>query len=290
MTLKADTSWVSVHGGHSGQFCCHAADSLELVIEEYIRREFAWVGITEHMPPSDERFIYPDEKAAGLDLEAMHNRFGRYIETGRELQQKYASRITIYLGFETEGYAGAVDAVRKLRSQYAPDYILGSVHHVNGIAFDMGPDQYDEALWTAGSYEALYLNYFDRQYELLCALVPEVVGHFDLIRIFDPDYATHLRVPIVWERICRNLEFVQANGLILDFNLRALSKGGKEPYVAAPILKQAISMGIRLAPGDDSHGVADIGKHMAEGIQILRAFGADTRWTRPTDVKPPQRR
>ena len=41
---------VSVHGGHSGQFCHHATDSLEEIIELYIAQGFPWVGITEHAP------------------------------------------------------------------------------------------------------------------------------------------------------------------------------------------------------------------------------------------------
>jgi len=130
----------------------------------------------------------------------------------------------------------------------------------------------------------LYCAYFDRQYELLSALKPEVVGHFDLIRIFDPNYLEHLVLPQVWERICRNLEFIRTNGLILDFNLRALSKGAEEPYVSKPILKKALSMGIAVVPGDDSHGVDSVGGHMDRGIEILSACGAATRWKRPVEV------
>ena len=54
---------VSVHGGHSGQFCHHAKDSLEDVIKAYIDQGFAWVGITEHMAPLTDSFRYPDEAA-----------------------------------------------------------------------------------------------------------------------------------------------------------------------------------------------------------------------------------
>ena len=58
---------VSVHGGHSGEFCCHAMDSLEEIVTAYIERGFDWVGITEHIPPVDDRFRYPEEIKAGLN-------------------------------------------------------------------------------------------------------------------------------------------------------------------------------------------------------------------------------
>ena len=50
---------VSVHGGHSGQFCGHAKDTLEEIVLAYIDQRYPWVGITEHMPPVSDAFVYP---------------------------------------------------------------------------------------------------------------------------------------------------------------------------------------------------------------------------------------
>ncbi len=65
--------------------------------------------------------------------------------------------------------------------------------------------------------------------------------------------------------------------------MRALAKGQTEPYVAAPLLVQARELGIPAVPGDDSHGVADVGRHLDEGIRILREAGFDTQWSLPVD-------
>ncbi|MGD9211214.1 MAG: histidinol-phosphatase [Desulfobacteraceae bacterium] len=285
MTPNSAVELVSIHGGHSGQFCSHALDSLEAIVKEYICKGFVWIGITEHIPPTNDRFLYPDEKAAGLTPEIMRQRFNNYVKTCRELQKKYEGQIQIYTAFETEGYPEALSYAEELRLRYRPDYIVGSLHHINDISFDSGIDEYSKALQSVGGYEALYSTYFDRQYELLCRLRPEVVGHFDLIRIFDSNYNDHLLLPEVWQRICRNLEFIRKNDLILDFNLRALSKGAKEPYVAVPILKQALSLGIALVPGDDSHGVASVGENIEKGITQLISAGANTQWIRPDKRK-----
>ena len=275
---------VSVHGGHSGQFCCHAQNSLDEIVNAYISKGFSWVGITEHMPPTEERFVYPDETAAGLDVKSLEDRFADYIFTCRELQQKYLQEISLYVGFESECYTGAVDRILELKSKFKPDYIVGSIHHVNNIPIDMDLKHYTLALTATGGYEKLYCAYFDTQYKLLKKISPEVVGHFDLIRIFDDDYTRHLKLPAVWERIVRNLKYIQEKKMILDFNLRALSKGAVEPYVAAPILKTALSLGIAVVPGDDSHGVASVGCNIEEGIHILQQSGADTHWVKPVDV------
>ena len=74
-------------------------------------------------------------------------------------------------------------------------------------------------------------------------LKPSVVGHFDLIRIFDPDYKARLLQPEIMARIKRNLELIKELDLIMDFNLRSLLKGADEPYISRVILEMAREMG-----------------------------------------------
>ena len=101
------------------------------------------------------------------------------------------------------------------------------------------------------------------------ALKPEVVGHFDLVRLHDPDYARTLAQKEVWGRVLRNLEWMAGAGAILDVNARALLKGQTEPYVCAPILDVAAELGIGVAYGDDAHGVADVGCGFARVKELL---------------------
>ena len=97
---------VSIHGGHSGQFCNHAGDSLDEVVRAYIDQRFTWVGITEHMPPLSDRFLYPEEIQHGLDAGKMYRRFESYVSTCRRLQQRYRSQIQLFVCCELEYYAG----------------------------------------------------------------------------------------------------------------------------------------------------------------------------------------
>ena len=281
MRSRREPTLVSVHGGHSAQFCSHARDSLEEIVEAYVSQGFAWVGITEHMPAVSDELVPLEERAAGLDARAMRERFAEYVATGRALQERYAAHIGIYVGFETEMCTGYAPFVRRLVTEFAPDYLVGSVHHVRDLTIDASPELYAEAVAAAGGIDALYCAYFDQQYDLIATLRPAVVGHFDLVRLLDPEYPERLARPEISARITRNLREIRERGLILDFNLRALAKGQSEPYVSRPILEEARRMGIAAVPGDDSHGVDTVGLHCAEGVQVLRALGFDTEWRRP---------
>jgi len=278
------TQWVSIHGGHSGQFCSHADNTLEEVILTYIDHGFSWVGITEHIPPASNSFIYPDEKDAGLTLFAIRSRFADYMKTSRDLQSRYRDEIRVFVGFETETCSGGIAHAQALMDIFAPDYIVGSVHHVKDIPFDYSEAYYREATAHCGGLDALYLDYFDAQYAMIDALAPRVVGHFDIIRIHDADYRSRIRHPPIWEKIVRNLELIKKLKLILDFNLRPLTRGEREPYLSGPILNLACEMGIDIVPGDDSHGVDTIGAHMPAAIEILQRAGVNTNWKKPVNT------
>ncbi len=269
---------ISLHGGHSGEFCLHAKDTLAEVVAAYERKGFAWVGITEHMPPPDDRFLYADEQDAGLTARDLSLRFDAYIDTCRRLQEAFASQLKILVGFETEACTGSYELAQKLIETYRPDYIVGSVHHVDDINFDFDENHYQNAVRAVGGIDHLYHRYFDIQYEMITRLRPRVVGHFDLVRIFDPDYAQRLLRPEIVQKINRNLAAVKDLDLLLDLNMRALLKGAPEPYPSGPILQKALEMNIPVVPGDDSHGVDTVGSYIHEGIVLLEKMGFDTRW------------
>jgi histidinol-phosphatase (PHP family) len=184
----------------------------------------------------------------------------------------------ILVGFETETYTGSIDFVQALIKKYEPDVVVGSVHHVEDINFDFDEAHYRNAVRTLGSIDDLYHQYFDAQYEMITRLHPGVVGHFDLVRLFDPDYAERLQRIDIVNKIHRNLSAVKDLGLLLDLNMRALYKGAPEPYPSRSILEKALEMGIPVVPGDDSHGVATVGNHIETGITLLDEMGFDTRW------------
>tara|TARA_R110000824_G_scaffold336_4_gene1966 strand:- start:22531 stop:23403 length:873 start_codon:yes stop_codon:yes gene_type:complete len=285
--LRANTvnvEKVSVHGGHSGQFCQHAHDDLKSIINAYITQGFKWVGITEHIPPLSDAMRYPDEVEAGLNAAFLQERFAEYFRLGRELQKKYSDQIEILLAFEIETYAGSVEYIHELINRYQPDYLVGSLHHVDGIGIDYNREHYHQALAKAGSIEQLYCHYFDAQFAMLQEFCPAVVAHFDLIRIFDPNYLSTLSSPKVAERVERNLDFIASNELIMDFNLRGFDKT-LEQYPSLPVLKKALARQIAVVPGDDSHGVSSVGRNYEQGLAVLANLDAPVAWKKPALIR-----
>ena len=123
--------------------------------------------------------------------------------------------------------------------KYSLDLFVGSIHHVHTIPIDYNHKFYLEAREKAGSTdERLFEDYFDSQFDMLKALRPPIVGHFDLIRLLSDDpNASFTRWNGVWKRTLRNLDFIAGYGGIIELNSAALRKGLREPYPQADICK-----------------------------------------------------
>lgn len=260
---------ISLHGGHSGQYCDHARDTLAQIVAAYHDAGFECVGLTEHMPPFDDAWLYPDEAGLGRTAKWMQARFASYVAEARALQHAYRGRMGILVGMESEWYPGCGPWGASLRETHGLDYVVGSVHHVGGECVDFSKQDYERIAIRFGGLVPLYAAYFDAQLEMMQATGPEVMGHFDLIRMHDPNYLQTLTQADVWERVLRNLDWMAKAGAVLDVNARALLKGQAQPYVCAPILDAAAKLGVGVAYGDDAHGVTDVGCGFARVEELL---------------------
>ncbi|MDZ7777336.1 MAG: hypothetical protein U5L09_17890 [Bacteroidales bacterium] len=54
---------------------------------------------------------------------------------------------------ETETYTGAIPFCRELIREHRPDYVVGSVHHVDDVNFDFSAEHYQAAVSAAGGLD-----------------------------------------------------------------------------------------------------------------------------------------
>lgn len=107
------------------------------------------------------------------------------------------------------------------------------------IPIDYDRPMYEDARRRCGGTdEKTFEAFFDEQYEMLQALKPPIVGHFDLIRLkSDQPDCSMKSWDDVWKRVLRNLEFIQRYGGLIELNSAALRKGLSEPYPQSDICK-----------------------------------------------------
>ncbi len=278
---------VSLHGGHSGEFCDHAEATLREMLEAAVQAGYHTFGVSEHVPRHEERFLYPEEVARGWDIPKIHNDFARYTQHLQELVPEFEGRLNVLRGLEVEvvptaKYSELMKAFRHYKladGSPAFDYQVGSVHYVDEIQIDGSPENYQKAVEACGGIEALALRYYRLLAELVVELRPEVVGHLDLIKrnlALAGFGEFSLDIPSIHKAATETLEAVRSVNGILDLNTAGWRKGLGEPYPAPPLVKQAHAMGVGFCFGDDSHRPSDVGAGVLDAREYLLKCGVPT--------------
>lgn len=272
------------HHSHSGQFCTHAVSTLEEVVLAAIDRGMTTLAFTEHIPrnPLD---LYPGEqKSELLKDQDLFQVFASYHAEAERLRGKYASQIELFVGFEAEWIRPeTLDIIRDLQRSYRFDMFVGSLHHVHSHPIDF--DDTTLALAreaSGGTDELLAAAYYDAQLDMLKALKPPVVGHFDLIRLkldsSHQDRDWRKWGDDIWEKIVRNLQFVLSYGGVLEVNSAALRKNLLDVYPRREIMQEWTSMGGKLTLSDDSHGVDQLCTNYSRALECVEHAGVKELW------------
>lgn len=265
------------HHSHSGDYVSHAVDKLEDIIAKVDSMGFTHFCLTEHMPRLSNDFLYPEEIEKGYKKEDLLQNFRNYIEHATRVQKEYNSKsgVKLLVGFEIEGLDDEhISFSDEILSQYPINMTVGSVHYLHKIPIDFSAE-----LWLGARDQSkdktargLYKDYFDLQFEVISRLKPNVIGHFDLIRLFEPkdeiDPTTGIKIrdinlekdwPEVWEGIVKNIKFAVNYGALFELNSAAIRKGWDSPYPKKDISLIIKDNGGRFCLSDDSHGLKQVG-------------------------------
>ena len=265
---------MSLHGGHSGEFCEHATGRLREVLEAAIAAGYHTFGVSEHAPRSERRFLYDSEKEKGFTVGRLQRDFEAYAEAVHELSEQFAGMLVVLRGFEAEVVPaqGYREEMLGYNQRFGFDYMVGAVHYVDEISIDSERAEFERALEACGGLEALAVRYYETVAEMVAALKPDVVGHLDLIRKnAGPDFS--LDTPKIRHAADHALEAVREHASILDLNTAGYRKGLGSPYPAPWLVERASQMGIPFCFGDDSHGPSQVGADMDEARQYLLENG-----------------
>jgi histidinol-phosphatase (PHP family) len=175
--------------------------------------------------------------------------FQSFVKEAQRLRVKYEGQIDLLVGLETD-YITSLDLLhlKTLLTEHGSDidYIVGSIHHVNSIPIDFDLATYQRAVASCSSQilpdedegaltseearlSSFFEAYFDAQYTLLTTHHPEVIGHFDLCRLYTPSISFD-RFPTVLIKIRRNIEYAIDYGAVFEMNAASLRKGWSSPY------------------------------------------------------------
>ncbi|MER3401759.1 MAG: hypothetical protein C4337_00260 [Armatimonadota bacterium] len=264
---------ISLHGGHSQEFCEHAESPLRAMLDAAVQAGYGVFGVTEHMPRLKPEYLYAGEIEKGWSVETLKERFDAYARTIRTLAQEYEGRLTVLCGFETEVVPPASYAqwVAHYRQQYGFDYCVGSVHHLDGV--DMSSESlpaFRQVVEGYGGMAETAIAYYRKVAEMVQQVRPEVVAHLDLIRLAAHRIGreTEVATPAVQQAAEETLSVIREVGSFVEINTAGWRKGLRTPYPDQWVVQLGARMGILFCIGDDSHSTRQVGF----GLEQARAY------------------
>ncbi len=214
------------------------------------------IGFTEHVyyfkqtrslwtvPYQVERCVYDLEHYVGAIVDARRR------------------GLPVKLGLEVDYIPGREDELRDLLAPYPWDYLLGSVHFIDGLAVDGEP-----RLLDAVGVEEGWRRYFERLEAAARSGLFDSLAHPDLVKFFgeraDFDYA-----PVA--------DAIAESGVAVEVSTAGLRKPVRELYPDPEFLAACRERGVPATLASDAHSPDLVGRDFDRAVRLLRSAGYET--------------
>jgi len=217
---------------------------LSAFVDQACRMGIIEMGFSDH-----------DEFMAGLDL----NLF-------QKLKIERQQDIVLRLGIEIDYIPGMEKEIAGKLSQADFDYSIGSVHYIDGWAFDH-PDYkqgYDDR-----DIDDIFFRYAQILTQMVSSRMFDIVGHIDLVKIWghrpQQKKAGDYFFPVLQE--------IKRTGMVVEINSAGLRKPVGELYPSSDLLAMLYDLNIPITLGSDAHHPQQMGEGLEEAWAAARRAG-----------------
>ena len=195
-----------------------------------------------------------------------HDEFSQKLNWESMDYIKKHSPIPLLKGLEFDYIPGREEEITTKISKYELDYSIGSVHYIDGWGFD-NPAFIDE--YEKRDIDQCYLEYFNNLKKAVNSGLFNIIGHFDLIKVFG---YRPVKIKLM-EIIKPILKDIKRTDLVLELNTNGLNKPVKEIYPSIEILEMAYQLRIPITFGSDAHQAKRVGENIAKYTALVKKIG-----------------
>jgi histidinol-phosphatase (PHP family) len=239
----------------------HTAEAAERFVERARERGVDEIGFTEHV-------YYFRQTAEIWDVPYLTERCKYDLDTYVDAVTEAKGRgMPIKLGLEVDYVGDRQGRLAKLLEPYPWDYLLGSVHWINGLAVDQEP-----GIWAGQDVTEVWRTYFEALAELAGSGAVDVLAHPDLAKIFGlrpHESALHE----LHERVA---DVMAATGVCLEISTAGLRKRVGELYPDPGLVRACCERGVPITTASDGHIPALVGEDFDQALELARSAGYET--------------
>jgi len=232
--------------------CKHAFGLPDEYAAVALERNFKGITFTCHCP-------LPDGFSANVRMAP--EEFDFYVEMIGVTREKFAGRLDVRLGLESDFYPGVEPWLAKLHARVPLSHVLGSIHYQ---VMD-----YRRLFYTGEifSYQQLYYEHLALSAE---SGLFDTLAHPDLIKNESPaDWNFEQMRP----HIARSLDRIAATGVAMELNTSGVQKSLSEMNPSPAQLVMMRERGIPVVVGADAHVPERVGDGYLFALNLLRNSG-----------------
>ena len=244
-----------------GKPATYSADRAEEYVEQARRAGVDEIGFSDHVfyfRQLRELWEIPWLAKRGVDD------LDEYVQAVEETKRR---GLPVKLGLEVDYFPGIEARLAELLAQYPWDYLLGSVHFVDGFPVDGRPGLVDKL--PAGE---AWRRYFVWLRNAARSGLFDVLSHPDLVKIYGVragEEETHyLHV--------ETADAIEAAGVCVEVSAGGLHAPVAEIYPARNLLEACHDRGVPITLASDAHEPAHVGRDFDQVVGLAREVGYET--------------
>jgi histidinol-phosphatase (PHP family) len=171
--------------------------------------------------------------------------------------------LPVKLGLEVDYVRGREEHTRELLAPYPWDYLLGSVHFIDGFGIDGEPRLSDSV-----GVEESWRTYFDMLAAAARSGLFDSLSHPDLVKIFGERIDSFDYGPVV--------DAIVESGVAVEVSTAGLHKPVGELYPHPEFLTACCERGVPVTMASDAHDPGHVGRDFDRAQELLRSAGYDT--------------
>jgi histidinol-phosphatase (PHP family) len=232
----------------------HSVEAVERFVEVAAARGIDEIGFTEH--------VYYFQETRSLwslpyQLERCKYPLEDYVDAVVEAKNR---NLPVKLGLEVDFEPSLVDQTREILAPSPWDYLIGSIHFIDGLGIDADPSLVE----TVGPDEA-WTRYYDTLGAAAESELFEVLGHPDLVKFFGP------QLDWDWSGFAGALD-----GVCLEISTAGFYKPHGRIYPDPRLLTAARGHDVPITLASDAHVPQNVGRDLDKAIEHARAAGYET--------------
>jgi len=247
---------------HTHSFRCgHAVGSMREYVEAAIAGGIDEIGLTDHI-----WLYFEDERSRRNPTFAMpEDEYAAHMEEMLLLRDEFAGRINVRISVEADYIAGREEDLLAILDRYPYDFVLGSVHFLDGWPLDAPEEEYR---YRSEPVSEIYLRYYEQLQRAVRLGCFDLLAHLDLPKKFG--YRPEIDIT---ETVEQTLRLIAASGVAVEVSSAGLRKPVAEIYPSPAILRRMNELHIPIALSSDAHAPGDVGAGYETSLRLAREAG-----------------